>query len=381
MKKIKKMPWLIIILAILFVTGLSFSRSFFSQLSNSVKTPSVLGEEDEDEDDEEDEKDEKDEDDEEDEKDEKDEDDEEDEKDEKDDDDDKDEDEDKDHNEDEEDEKDEADEDDEKDEDEDEDENEDNDFYGDEDDEDEIVKRETVKNADGTTTEKITKIDGDETEIKEITYDQNGNIIMIKETETEKDGKTEIEVKTFDIYGNRLGEYELKTKDGKVVKVQVEEDGLGESKVKFDAKNETLIIKTSGAPGNDSSSYLRIKTSGENFILTRSGRQAVSNFPMTVDEATGRVLVRTAAGNIELRILPDTIIQSAQNKGGLDIVQGAELSDDKGLKYVISGTKTEKFFGVFTVEIPAVLTYDAQTGSYVRSDQPFFSKVLDLFSF
>jgi hypothetical protein len=237
---------------------------------------------------------------------------------------------------------------------------------------------ETVVNDDGTTSEIKRESSGKENKVEIKTFDAQGTLVGTRKVETKEGGQQEVKVKTYDAFGKALQEMKLKTKEGEV-ELKVKKSEGGESKVKYDAEDGVLKIKT--ADNESGKNEFTVRARGENFEIERAGVGVLTNFPMTVDEATGQVLVQTPAGEVALKALPDTIVEKAKMDSGLDEVEDVKLNADNGVKYVVSGAKSEKLLGVFNLRIPTQLAFDATTGDFVASEQSFVNRVLDLFSF
>lgn len=253
-----------------------------------------------------------------------------------------------------------------------------------------------VQNADGTFS--IIKTEEEDGELKrEIkTYDASGNKIRVEKYESE-DGEEKSRVSVYDGLGNKLSDIRFETEDGKELELRVKEGETELSRIKFDSEKQELIVKTntsvfeSANSGDESGeNELRIKLDGDNFLLTRNGVNASSRFPLVVDDATGTVSVQTPNGEIRLGVMPDTIIEKAQALDNVDSVSSVALeagdvssntSDRTALEFKMTGAKSEKLLGVFALQIPSVVTFDAQTGNFLRNEQTFVTKLLDLFSF
>ena len=241
---------------------------------------------------------------------------------------------------------------------------------------DEIISQEVLKNADGTTTKRLMKKDGEEIKIVEITYDSSGNKIMEKKMEKSNNEK-EFKIKTYDVYGKKVAEYELKSKNGAIVKVEYKE-GDAEGKVKFNIEKKEFSIKSENKEDGD----VKIKMDGNDFEIVKSGIVAITDVPMKIDSSTGKIKVTTAKGDVVLKYMPDVIVKKIKEKGSMDLVNKVELQDDNQLKYRVQGVDFQKLLGIFTVDIPMSLTYDSQTGSLLsESTDGFFSKILNIFSF
>ncbi|MEK7595397.1 MAG: hypothetical protein AAB443_02305 [Patescibacteria group bacterium] len=252
--------------------------------------------------------------------------------------------------------------------------------------EDENESKRRVVNPDGTVSIIETEVEDDgkyKYEIK--TFDAEGNKIRVEKYENEN-GKEESRVKVYDATGTKLSDFELKTEDGKRVELKVKAGDTELSRVRFNVKKNELIVRT-GDDDNEASSEsrLRIRLNQNNFVVSRQGVDALSKFPMSVDDATGKIFVKTPSGDVELKAMPDSVVQRAQASDDLDSVGGvsldSQINQPKNLEYVVTGTKSEKLLGLFTLNIPSSLVYDASTGTFVRNDQGFVSRILDLFSF
>ncbi len=249
-------------------------------------------------------------------------------------------------------------------------------------------EQEIISNQDGTTTEvrRDVKKDG-RINVRYITRDVDGNKLEDKRGEYNRgEGEEKVRIKTYDVYGEKLTDVQLKTIDGQTVNLRSSDTEAG-TKVKYDAQHDRLVIRTDGTTfeGDEDtesdSSKLTLKASGDIFTLTRSGIGARSDYPMTVDATTGRIEVVTRSGELTLKALPDTIVETAKSQDQIDIVSDMEINEDSGLKYELTGTKYEKLFGAFTVEIPLILSYSAESGSFMNVQQGLWSKTIDVFSF
>lgn len=247
---------------------------------------------------------------------------------------------------------------------------------------------ETVLNSDGTTSVVETEIEGDEIKKEIKTYDASGNKIKVEKYESEE-GEEKSRVSVYDIAGNKVSDIRLETEDGKELELRVKEGETELSRVKFDVEKQELLVRTSESSGSADfdQAALKIKLAGENFTLTRKGVDATSKFPLVVDDVTGRIFVQTPAGEITLNVMPDTILEKAQASEDIDTITDIELTaaNDANasdqLEFTLTGTKSQKLLGIFELQVPSVVVYDAQTGEFIKSEQSFITKVLDLFSF
>ena len=261
-------------------------------------------------------------------------------------------------------------------------------------DEDRLKTIERTQNSDGTFTVVKREVDDDEIKYEVRTYDANGNKIRVEKFESDDDD-SKSRVKIYDEFGNKLSDFRLETDDGKELELRLKEGDVELTRVIFDVDKQELVVKSDemdddtaesgGDEGNEN--RLRIRLVGDNFILTRQGVDALSRFPMVVDDETGQILVLTPAGEVNLGVMPDSIVEKAESTDDIDEVESLELasestsSESAPLEFKLFGTKSERLLGLFNLQIPSTLIYDAETGDFLRSDQPFITKVLDLFSF
>lgn len=201
--------------------------------------------------------------------------------------------------------------------------------------------------------------DEDETEIKteqKITNSDGSYSIVKKETEGDK---TKIEVKTFSVFGKLLSEE------------------------KYEGSDEGIESETEDSTGNK----LKIRLENNKVLIKSEGVTGLNNFPLIKDAADGSIYVRTPNGDIKLGVMPQAIIEKAQNSDGIDVIEEVEIEDaedseeDDDLEFRLETKKSQKLFGVFKLEIPSTFFYDAQSGEYLRSYQPIISQILDFLSF
>ncbi|MFZ5424291.1 MAG: hypothetical protein ACOZAO_00670 [Patescibacteria group bacterium] len=224
--------------------------------------------------------------------------------------------------------------DDDKDEDEDDDKDDDNDFENEfelevEDElENKVKTQNRIQNSDGTYSIVKTETEGDKVKIESKTYDASGKLIREEKHEGSDEG---FESETEDSTGNKL-------------KIRVQD-------------TETLIKK--------------------------EGISGLQNFPLFVNEADGSVYVQTPKGDVKLGVMPQAIIEKAESSEDVDDIEEVELETDAEdkLEFKLKTKKAEKLFGIFELEIPSTVYYDAQDGEELRSEKTFITRVLDFFSF
>lgn len=78
---------------------------------------------------------------------------------------------------------------------------------------------------------------------------------------------------------------------------------------------------------------------------------------------------------------PEEVVKSAGIQG-LDIIAEVKLGQEANrLKYLISGTKKERFMAVFGIYLSTTLVYDTDNGVLEKVEQTTLIKIADLLSF
>ena len=259
----------------------------------------------------------------------------------------------------------------------------DNDENEDRDEPNDSKTRKLIVNPNGTTSQVRREVeDGGKVKTEIRTFDSNGNKIKVEKYESE-DGKEKSRVTTYDISGTKLSDLKLETEDGRKLELRVKEGQTDFTRIRYDNDKNELIVKTNES---SSESELKVKLEGNDFKVSRKGVGALSKFPISIDDATGKIFVTTPNGEVELKSMPDTIVQKAKDSDELDEIDSLELSkqtntNQNDLEYTVSGTRTEKLLGLFSLQIPTNLIYDATTGNFVKDEQALVNRILSLFSF
>ena len=251
-------------------------------------------------------------------------------------------------------------------------ENEIEDEFDDDDDKEKSLER--IENPDGTVSFIKREVEGDKIKIEIKTYNAAG--IKIGESKVEIDGdKSESNIKEFDTLGKLLKSLEIKTEDGGELKLKIKEtqDGQMElSKLKYDLIKQELEIKLED--GN-----LRIRVEGDNFELIDGASKVLTNFPITADPLTGQIFVTTPKGIVELKQMPDSILEKALAHGGTAEIK--DLQSIKELEYRVESESVEKLLGLFPISIPSVGYYDSQTGEIIEEQISLINRILSALSF
>lgn len=230
--------------------------------------------------------------------------------------------------------------------------------------------------------------------------------------ETSSD-KTKIEVR------NEEGRFKTKVEEGKQetkiriggLKIEFKQEG---NKVVFKVKNEDdeevdldedeeeeLLDELEEKLEDDG---IALATGSAQLGFIQNGRRVRTNFPLSVNAATGELLVSTPAGEKVVAILPDVAIQNMIRAGILtsvieEPVPSASPSPGEGTSeatvagagieltevasqpvFVISGVRDENFLGLIPVGIRLKAVVSVSDGQLIDIRQGLFSKLLDLFS-
>ena len=283
--------------------------------------------------------------------------------------------------------------------------------------EDDEQVTETVSE-DGTRT--ITKIDGDETEIETIRADGTRTITKIEEgeTETESISPTGVRTKT------KMEEGELKTEilfpDGTRIKTKVEDDETrvevfsAGTKVRFKREDDRFRITVTNEQGGEAvldedkfliidergdKAQIRVKTLQDKVLLEGLTTQALTDLPISVDLETNLLTVTTPAGEKELTVLPDQVVQNMLAANVIDRVGGETLAQSvvegqvKALDNVITlgeingvpiyeilGLRYHRLLGFIPVTTDVDVTVSARTGEVLGAEQSFVDTIIDALS-
>ena len=248
---------------------------------------------------------------------------------------------------------------------------------------------ERVENPNGTISFIKREIENGKVKIEIKTYDANGNLVGESKVEQEGNKKSESNIREFNALGTLLKSFEFKTEDGNELKLKIKEAvsptlatkvkyDLFEQEIEVDLEDEDEVEESTGSQAQ-ALNTLKIKVKNNKFELRQGGTKVLTNFPITIDPVTGQLFVTTPNGLVELKEMPDVIVQKAT--ANLDTTQSVDLDSIKKLEYKLVGTRSEKLFGLFPITIPVTAYYDAQTGNLVEEQVSFLNKILGIISF
>src|SRR3989344_8458078 len=239
-------------------------------------------------------------------------------------------------------------------------------------------------------------------------------------TKIEKDKqKSEIKVESEE------GKFETKIEEGKQ-KTKIETGGLrieirivnGQTIVKIknehgeeieasrEAENELLEDANEKLEEED----IQIASDSAGLGFIQHGKKVRTNFPLTIDPATGQLFVTTPTGTKVVAILPDVAIQNMLAAGILTRIDqsgtpspsippggtpsagatssatvtgsAVELTEVNSLPaYEITGVRVQNFLGLIPVDIKIKAVVSVQNGQLVDVQQGILARILDIFSF
>lgn len=207
------------------------------------------------------------------------------------------------------------------------------------------------------------------------------------ETKVEE-GKEETKIRTG---GLRI---EIKREGDRVVtKIKNEQD----EEVELDEDDEEELLEDLEEELEEDDIFIATEEAQPGFI--QRGHRVRTNFPLSVNAATGELIVSTPAGEKVVAILPEVAIQNMIRAGILTRVieppapvegtasasvagAGIELTQVNNQPvFVISGVRRQRFLGLVPVDIRIRAVVSVENGQLVDLQQGLFPRILDLVSF
>ncbi len=192
---------------------------------------------------------------------------------------------------------------------------------------------------------------------------------------------------------------EIKTENGQVV-TRVKNENNEEVELNEGDELELLAQTEDELSRNG----VRILSGGD-VGFVQNGRKVRTNFPLSVDAATGELFVTTPAGEKAVAVLPDQAIANMIAAGVLTRVveevaplvssapgestpsvttagAGVELAQvNDNPVFLITGVKSERFLGLVPVDLERKTVVSAENGQLLDVQQGLFTRILDLVSF
>ncbi len=159
-----------------------------------------------------------------------------------------------------------------------------------------------------------------------------------------------------------------------------------ENEQELELENETEFEVREGT--GEAKVKIKLGKKEDKNVVTGSKFEAQSEFPFSVDKKTNELTVTTPNGIKTVAVLPDSAVQNMLRGNVINKILNAngqnvqiKIDANGNVFYEISGTKAEKFLGVFNVEVPKTLDVSTQTGDLTNVNQTLISQILDTFSF
>lgn len=244
-----------------------------------------------------------------------------------------------------------------------------------------------------------------------------------KENPRFKTENTSVGIKSKTEIEGKKRETEVETPDGQKIKTKVEDDGTtkveveqGKLKLKYKFENGQMRLKAENERGKEvelddneldemgdeaekelEKKGIRIATGSGKPVLTKNNVAATTDFPLSVDVATNKLIVTTPAGQKTVTILPDQAIKNLLDTNiinKIDSSSGSTLTGELGqlsgvvkleirndrMVYKVSGTKSHRLLGFIPVNASTTAFVSAETGETVETEQPFITSVIDFLS-
>ncbi len=186
------------------------------------------------------------------------------------------------------------------------------------------------------------------------------------EDEQDEQTEDENEVETTDVdefqISARDGEFELEAKEATEASRLARLRSASAIKVKLNGKN------------------VELEAENDHINLKLGNIQAETRFPLTIDQATGQLMVITPNGPRPIRVLPDQASLVAQNAGvqnkieRLEILSSTSATDSVVIK--LTGAKTGSILGIIPVNQPVETEIGAQSGQIVNVNAPFWLRLI-----
>ena len=247
------------------------------------------------------------------------------------------------------------------------DDDEDDDNDEDERDDDEQKETRTTKvNQDGTRTVTKKKVeDNGKVEIETKTYGVNGKVIEEYKAKDENgNSEQEYQAKVFSENGGKVSEIKYKSKDGEEFRLMIKNEDQSITKVKYDENHNYVRVIGRTSDNDELEDELEDETEDESepedddvlirseddetYELEHRGKKVRVRLPLTVDDATGDILLLTDSGEKSLQYLPDAILSKVSESDDSIEVSSVEIVEKDGkIAYELTAEKAQSVLGLF----------------------------------
>ncbi|MFC1645451.1 hypothetical protein ACFL08_05490 [Patescibacteria group bacterium] len=236
-----------------------------------------------------------------------------------------------------------------------------------------LLTRTTVKGDLQNILREIVKIDTDG-KLTEILVDQ-------KNADSDSD---EFGLISHHIFNQKLNEYLFVDENGNnMISYVFDQENVKNTRVFYDVLASRINIVnddiTEDTLRRDQIS-MTIEKGEDGLVVKSSGVESYTTADLIVDSNSGKVFIDEALNDREIVISPDQIYNNARDNGDVEIVEKIEILNGESAKYLVSGFKFKKVFGLFLVEINKEVAYDAKDGNFIEVKMTFVDKILDKIS-
>lgn len=202
---------------------------------------------------------------------------------------------------------------------------------------------------------------------------QGGTTTQPQEDETNLDNELENELNQLE-----NGKVEFENDHGKI-KVEVKEVSGSSREINQEQEKHKIKVKT-----GQREQEIELEAQGDEFKMKIKGSEAFSHFPLSLDPVTGQLMVKTSQGLKPIRILPDSASVIATTSGIVSKLEKIELQENKDNSegeavFKVSGVKRGVLLGFIPVVAPTSSLIGANTGQILKTDTPFWFRLLSFF--
>ncbi|RJQ38659.1 hypothetical protein C4559_00950 [Candidatus Microgenomates bacterium] len=116
--------------------------------------------------------------------------------------------------------------------------------------------------------------------------------------------------------------------------------------------------------------------------LVNGGVTVQTNYPVVIDPQTRTVAIKTPNGIIDINSLPNQALSGLQQADKPTMIQSAVLGVEDGKPYYeIKGAQQRKFIGLVPVTANIETKIDAQNGSTISVNKPWYLNILGFLYF
>lgn len=240
-------------------------------------------------------------------------------------------------------------------------------------------------------------------------------------TKTESISSTGIKTKTRT--EGKKSETEIKTPDGQKIKTKVEDDGTTkveienkQLKIKYVVENGQIKLKAENEEGEEvevedeardeaeseiedelAEEGIKIASGSGKPVFAKNNVAALTDFPLSIEVGTNRLIVNTPAGQKAVTVLPDQAVENLLATGIINRIEqqsDTAITDELGqlsgvvklevrnseVVYKVKGAKIHNLLGFIPVETSTTAFVSVENGQTVAQEQSLLASVVDFLS-